>query len=46
MGHRVIKHTDRKKQKQQQIENLLNIYAAIGKAAKEQAAAPPPNQKK
>ena len=35
----------RKKAKQQQIDNILNIYAAIGAAAKEQPA-PPDEQKR
>ncbi len=42
-----MKKAYKKKPKQQEIEKLLSIYAAIGKAAKEQAAAPqkpPPNK--
>ena len=41
-----MKKPYKKKPKQQQIETLLNIYAAIGKAAKEQAAAPKPPPKR
>ena len=45
-----MKKAYRKKQKQQQIETLLNIYAAIGTAAREQEqkqkAAPKPPPKK
>lgn len=47
MGYRAIRKPYKKKPKQQEIEKLLSIYAAIGKAAKEQAAAqqkPPPNK--
>ena len=38
-----MKHQYKKKPKQEQIERLLNIYAAIGAAAKEQ---PAPNTEK
>ena len=43
-----MKKAYKKKPKQQQIETLLNIYAAIGTAAREQEqkAAPKPPPKK